>query len=318
MCAVGASDPPSAQVGLGGDPEFVHEYVLVFLASLVGFFWQALIVASLTAFIDHMGKSGKQYRENVDRLRQYAKRQKLPQELRERLFLYYQVRYPDGRYFDDRSVIDDLSRPLQLEIKEHHCANVLAQLGVRTGSRLSHYLADNLAYRTFVSGARVIQAGFPPRSMFFILSGMAEVVVESDDGGTTVLTTLSDGQIFGELSLLRKEEAMTSVVVVDLLEAFELLSEAFDTICEMEPAFRQQMADGVLAHADKGAEDAAVSKGRLMWRAMEMSVKEKVSGLQSRLACCAGGCYCTAAAAAAVAAAALPAVVAVAACPTHA
>ena len=116
-----------------------------------------------------------------------------------------QVRYPDGRYFDDRSVIEDLSRPLQLEIKEQQCASVLSMLGVRTGSRLSHFLADHLAYRTFVSGARVIQAGFPPRSMFFILSGQAEVIVDNA-AGATVLTTLSDGQIFGELSLLHKEE----------------------------------------------------------------------------------------------------------------
>ena len=133
----------NGEVGLGGDPEFTHEYVLVFLSSLVGFFWQvrsprhlptisphlptiyppsthhlhrlhhrhlhrhlptislafhhwqALIVASLTAFLDHVGKSGKQYRENVDQLRQYVKRHRLPHELRERLLLYYQVRcYP--------------------------------------------------------------------------------------------------------------------------------------------------------------------------------------------------------------------------------
>ena len=47
------------------------------------------------------------FNENVDRLRQYVKRHKLPLELRERLLLYYQVRYPDGRFFDDRAVIED-------------------------------------------------------------------------------------------------------------------------------------------------------------------------------------------------------------------
>ena len=187
-----------------------------------------------------MGLSWKQYRDNVDRLRQYSQRHKLPQELRERLSLYYQVRYPDGRYFDDRSVIDDLSRPLQLEIKEHHCAKVLQHLNIRPGSRLSHSLADSLSYRTFVTGAAIIHQGYPPRSMFFILSGTANLVLENKDGEQTVLTSLTNGQTAGELSLLNKDEAMASVIVVDLLEAFELLSEAFDNVRPRASPFQPQ------------------------------------------------------------------------------
>ena len=201
----------NGEVGLGGDPEYMHEYGLVFLASMIGFFWQTLMVASLTAFVEHIGKSGKQYRENVDRLRQYARRQKLPTELIERLFLYYQVRYPDGRYFDDRSVIEDLSRPLQLEVKQQNCSAVLEMLNVTKGSCLAHFLAEHLAYQTFVSNARVVQQGFEPRSMFFILSGTVRVVREEAGRQEQVLCTLSTGQTFGERSLLLKEQVREAV-----------------------------------------------------------------------------------------------------------
>ena len=295
----------NGEVGLGGDPEFAHEYVLVFLSSLVGFFWQALIVASLAAFIEHVGRSGKAYRDNIDRLRQYAKRHKLPHELRERLFLYYQVRYPDGRYFDDRSVTDDLSRPLMLEIREHNCQRVLEHLKIRRGTRLSHFLAEHLTYRTFVNNAVIIQQGYPPRSMFFILSGSVEVVIEHDDGSTSSRTTLTDGQIFGESSLLTKQPAPFSYVVRDLLEAFELHSEAFDEICGFDENFRTMIENGVdvrmcespgmtgnvlwkaiakagsqkdLLRATKGTSgtDSPDSKGHRMWTALRHARKVKV------------------------------------------
>jgi hypothetical protein len=38
------------------------------------------------------------------------------------------VRYPDGRFFDDYEVLNDLSRPLQLELREHQCEKVLLDL----------------------------------------------------------------------------------------------------------------------------------------------------------------------------------------------
>ena len=138
---------------------------------------------------------------------------------------------------------------------------MLRHLNICSGTRLSHALADSLSCRTFVSGAHVVKQGSAPRSMYFILSGSAEVVIEhvpsplpsapGEQAVTTTpttatltkLTTLSDGQIFGHVDLLTKTAASSSVVVVDLLEAFELLSEAFDAICAEAPT------SGLHAHA---------------------------------------------------------------------
>ena len=63
------------------------------------------------------------------------------------------MRYPDGRYFDDYEVLNDLSRPLQLELREHQCQKVLSLLRLSPGSRTSHLLSEHLHYRTFVSVA---------------------------------------------------------------------------------------------------------------------------------------------------------------------
>ena len=265
------------------------------------------------------------------------------------------MRYPDGRFFDDNSVTEDLSRPLQLEIREHICSPVLKHLDIKSGSRLSHALADSLSYRTFVTGARVIQQGEIARSIFFIISGRAHVVIEGSGGNEMRLTMLSDGHIFGHQSVISRSTAprcvttarpddrlyrpsaptipatlspgglpapradkpatsprpagcqprsrrpisrtsqppphlshlsaaphlshlstpispasvrpafRSSVVVLDLLEAFELLSEDFNAICAFEPTFANRLEMGVeerMAGTSKCTELGAYSRLR--------------------------------------------------------
>jgi CRP-like cAMP-binding protein len=293
----------NGEVGLGGDPEFVHEYVLVLLSSLIGFFWQALIVASLTAFVEHLGLSSKQYRDNVDRLRQYAKRHKLPKDLRERLLFYYELRYPDGRYFDDQKVVDDLSRPLRLEMREHACSKVLDNLAVRPGTRTSHFLAENLTYRTFVINAKVIRQGFPPESMFFIVSGAAECVMEDPDGNRLHAMPggqLGRGDFFGERELLNRSDPIVSVVVIDFLEAFELFSDAFDTLYANDPTFKALIDAGIIARREQlaaAAEEARKAKAaanprrKFQWQKTRTRLSQVGEGAASSVASTGGAAW---------------------------
>lgn len=78
----------NGEYGLGGDPVYAHEYVLVLIATLTGIYWQALIIASLTSAVERAGQSSREYRERVEKLNQYARRNKLPKDLRERLQFY--------------------------------------------------------------------------------------------------------------------------------------------------------------------------------------------------------------------------------------
>jgi hypothetical protein len=113
-----ASQMCNGEFGLGGDPQFVHEYVLVMISTLVGIYfqaratpsywhpsatlcrlprsqserrmascltrapmadtWQALIIASLTAALDRAGQSTQAYRDRIDKLDQSASHTALP------------------------------------------------------------------------------------------------------------------------------------------------------------------------------------------------------------------------------------------------
>ena len=46
----------------------------------------------------------------------YMRHSELPRETRLKLRTYFQLCYPSKRLFDERSIMDELSRPLQQEV----------------------------------------------------------------------------------------------------------------------------------------------------------------------------------------------------------
>jgi len=66
--------------------------------------------------------------------------------------------------------------------------------------------------RRFSAGTRIVRAGDPAKSMYFILDGVVDVVVDTDDGHQLRLTTLGPGTVFGEVALVNQKRRTADVV----------------------------------------------------------------------------------------------------------
>jgi CRP-like cAMP-binding protein len=64
--------------------------------------------------------------------------------------------------------------------------------------------------RFYQDGALIIKQGDPGNCMYVIRSGKVDVIIE-ENGQETNLTTLQEGDFFGEMSLFEKEKRSTSV-----------------------------------------------------------------------------------------------------------
>jgi CRP-like cAMP-binding protein len=240
--------------------------------------------------LEEFNMSRKVYRRNIGRLHRFSKRQNLPEIVRNRLYWYYQAQHPDGHHFDDHNILKELPPHLEVEVKEQFCAHLLSALRIDPGSFLSRILVRELVPRVFIRGTTIIRSGEPGRSMYFIVTGAAHVVADVDKppSDANVLATLTKGHIFGELSLLYDQKPMTSVVVVDVLEAFELLLDGFRSICELDPAFRTKLQDSTKhPHSENvRADDSTHIRRITLWRSIETLEKAKVEkmGLKRRWA----------------------------------
>lgn len=81
--------------------------------------------------------------------------------------------------------------------------------------------------RSFHTGERIIAAGDPASSIFFLLSGMVSVKL----GSGARLASLSHGMVFGEMALI--EEVRSADVWADTaVTCLELGIDQFDVFCE--------------------------------------------------------------------------------------
>jgi glutaminase len=90
--------------------------------------------------------------------------------------------------------------------------------------------------RTFHTGERIIAAGDPAASIFFLRSGMISVKLPSG----VRLASLAPGMAFGEMALL--EDVRTADVWADtLVDCLELDVDRFDAFCERHPRSGQRI-----------------------------------------------------------------------------
>ena len=87
----------------------------------------------------------------------------------------------------------------------------------------------------FAPGAQIVRRGDVADRMFLIVSGRLSVTLEVP-GGTRRLSTLSDGMVFGELSLLGRETRSADVHADTMVDCHVLDAGDFEQLTAEDPA----------------------------------------------------------------------------------
>lgn len=103
---------------------------------------------------------------------------------------------------------------------------LFAGLSGRQMTRLSRRFVN----RSYKAGDAVVTQGKGGAGMFTIVSGKAEAVIESLDGGKTVVNTFGPTDFFGEIALLDDGPRTASVIATEETECMILSREDFISI----------------------------------------------------------------------------------------
>jgi CRP-like cAMP-binding protein len=72
-------------------------------------------------------------------------------------------------------------------------------------------IAHNADLRDYEPGETIVAEGDEPEAFYVIVHGAVDVLKESEKGSSRVLTTLEDGQYFGELSIFDNQRRSATV-----------------------------------------------------------------------------------------------------------
>ena len=140
-------------------------------------------------------------------------------------------------------------------------------------------LARRARRRHYPRGAAILQQEEPGANAFFILSGSADVLLESEDGRQYIVARLGPGDHFGEMSLLDGEPRSATVTATTDTELLILRRDEFLQELEQHPPLMRQMLTALsrrLREAD--AQMAALAFGDTAARLARLLLQNAVPG----------------------------------------
>jgi len=226
-----------ATVGYGDIvPKTNLQTVYAMVVMLLGVGVYGYVIGNVTNLVANIDLAKTHYRENMERLAAFMRYRNIPPTLQRRLRDYYAYLWENRLGYDESTILADLPESLRTEVALFLRRDFIEHAPLFQGA--SHELVREMALQlrpvVFTPGDLIFRAGQYGYNMYFISRGTVEIIAPD---GTTVLTTLTDGQFFGELALLFSQPRTASVRAVDYCDLYTLDKDTFERVLMRYPEF---------------------------------------------------------------------------------
>ena len=182
-------------------PETDIEYIFVTVDFLVGVLIFATIVGNVGSMITNMNQARSEFQHKMDGIKQYMAFRKVGKKLENRVIQWFDYLWSNKQSMDEDSVLASLPEKLKAEIALHVHIETLRRVAIFQDAEpgLLVELVLKLKLSVYSPGDYICRKGDIGKEMYILKRG--KIVVVSPDG-KTVYVRLSDGAVFGELSIL--------------------------------------------------------------------------------------------------------------------
>ncbi|EEY61666.1 Voltage-gated Ion Channel (VIC) Superfamily [Phytophthora infestans T30-4] len=251
------------------------------LLGVVGFLFQCLTLASITAGVIGSSSRALQYQEKVRMVMSDLKALHVPSELRKSARNYYETlwrmkntsdRYEKAIYEDE-----DLSPALRAEIALYIHRNLIATVPLFQDCSDSCLAECVMRLKTalYMRGDVVFHKGDPANSMVIISRGKVKVISPDNEG---LLVVLKQGSFFGEIGLLRHTTRSCTVIAGTFCELKSLERNDAEEIFEAYP----HIHDRLFAEAEKRRLDTRLKARLYNVKILDNAHAVDVSSIPSR------------------------------------
>lgn len=122
------------------------------------------------------------------------------------------------------------------DIISHNCKDLIKTVPFLQNASTQFVTAvlTKLRLEVFLKGEYIVHAGAKGDKMYFIRSGIVEVLNDNDE----VATTLTDGSHFGEICLLTDDRRVASIRATTICDLFSLSKVNFQKLLDEFPEMR--------------------------------------------------------------------------------
>lgn len=177
------------------------EYLFVVVDFLIGVLIFATIVGNVGSMITNMNATRAEFQQKMDGVKQYMEFRKVSKELEQRVIKWFDYLWINKQSLNEEEVLSALPDKLKAEIAIHVHLDTLKRVALFQDCEpgLLVELVLKLQLQVFSPMDYICRKGDIGKEMYIVKRGQLGVV--SDDGRTT-FATLSEGSVFGEISIL--------------------------------------------------------------------------------------------------------------------
>uniref|UniRef100_A0A183BTQ4 Cyclic nucleotide-binding domain-containing protein n=1 Tax=Globodera pallida TaxID=36090 RepID=A0A183BTQ4_GLOPA len=177
-------------------PQQNVEFAFVTVDLMCGVLIFATIVGNVGSMIANISADRTEFQNRIDSIKQYMDLRGVGKQLEVRVIKWFDYLWANKQGLTDAQVLKVLPDKLQAEIAMHVHFETLRK---DCEAGLLAELVLKLQLQVFSPGDYVCRKGDIGREMYIVKRGMLQVVT---DDGAKVFATLSEGAVFGELSIL--------------------------------------------------------------------------------------------------------------------
>lgn len=200
---------------------------------IIGVGMYGIVIGNISRVLASADRHKEQTREKISDLLMFMKHYKIPNGLQEAAITHYRHLFSKRLSDNDEKIIADLPHALQQEMHIYMKIKLISNIPIfqNCPHECLKDISTHLEQIYSSPGEMIITIGDIGEEMFIISHGNVDVILESGER----VATIHDGQIFGEIALLKETTRPANIQSQTYCDLYKLTKKNFNQIIKRYP-----------------------------------------------------------------------------------